>query len=103
MVRKAITSMVKMAFEGTGLRVPIANIQPLRLVSSTVKQTPKYTQIAASIREVGIVESPVVARNHSEPNKYLLLDGHLRRGDPHFVRCNGATAHAKKDPTQVRD
>jgi ParB-like chromosome segregation protein Spo0J len=78
MARKVITSMVKMAFEGAGLRIPIANIQPLRLVSSTVKQTPKYAQIAASVREVGIVEPPVVARDHSEPNKYLLLDGHLR-------------------------
>jgi ParB-like chromosome segregation protein Spo0J len=78
MARKVITSMVKMAFEGAGLRIPIANIQPLRLVSSTVKQTPKYAQIAASVREVGIVEPPVVARDRSEPNKYLLLDGHLR-------------------------
>ena len=60
------------------MRIPIANIQPLKLVSSAVKQTPKYAQIAASIREVGIVEPPVVARDPSEPNKYLLLDGHLR-------------------------
>jgi ParB-like chromosome segregation protein Spo0J len=70
--------MVKMAFEGAGLRVAIANIQPLKLVSSAVKKTPKYAQIAASIREVGIVEPPVVARDQSEPDKYLLLDGHLR-------------------------
>ena len=43
-----------------------------------IKKTPKYAQIAASIREVGIVEPPVVARDRSEPGKYLLLDGHLR-------------------------
>jgi ParB-like chromosome segregation protein Spo0J len=67
-----------MAFEGTGLRIAIADIQPLKLVSSAVKQTPKYAQIAASIREVGIVEPPVVARDQNEPGKYLLLDGHLR-------------------------
>jgi ParB-like chromosome segregation protein Spo0J len=67
-----------MAFEGTGLRIAIADIQPLKLVSSAVKQTPKYSQIAASIREVGIVEPPVVARDQNEPGKYLLLDGHLR-------------------------
>jgi len=70
--------MVKMAFEEAGLRVAIADIQPLKLVSSAVKKTPKYAQIAASIREVGIVEPPVVARDQSESNKYLLLDGHLR-------------------------
>ena len=78
MARNAATSIVKIAFEGTGLRIRIANIQPLRLVSSAVKQTPKYAQIAASICEVGIVEPPVVARDQSEPDKYLLLDGHLR-------------------------
>jgi ParB-like chromosome segregation protein Spo0J len=70
--------MVKMAFEEAELRVAIAHIQPLKLVSSAIKKTPKYIQIAASIREVGIVEPPVVARDHSEPGKYLLLDGHLR-------------------------
>ncbi len=78
MARNAATSIVKMAFEGAGLRIAIADIQPLKLVSSAVKQTPKYAQIVASIREVGIVEPPVVARDQSEPDKYLLLDGHLR-------------------------
>jgi ParB-like chromosome segregation protein Spo0J len=78
MVRRAATSMVKMAFEEAELRIAIAHIQPLKLVSSAIKKTPKYVQIAASIREVGIVEPPVVARDHSEPGKYLLLDGHLR-------------------------
>jgi ParB-like chromosome segregation protein Spo0J len=78
MARNAATSVVKMAFEEAGLRIAIADIRPLKLVSSVVKQTPKYAQIAASIREVGIVEPPVVARDQSEPGKYLLLDGHLR-------------------------
>jgi ParB-like chromosome segregation protein Spo0J len=70
--------MVKMAFEEAKLRIAIACIQPLKLVSNAIKNTPKYAQIVASIREVGIVEPPVVARDHSEPGKYLLLDGHLR-------------------------
>ena len=78
MPRKAATPTVKMAFEEAGLRIAIADIQPLKLVCSAVKSTPKYTQIVASIGEVGIVEPPVVARNRTEPGKYLLLDGHLR-------------------------
>ena len=78
MARRAATSIVKMAFEDVKLRIAIAHIQPLKLVPSAIKKTPKYAQIAASIREVGIVEPPVVARDHSEPGKYLLLDGHLR-------------------------
>ena len=67
-----------MAFEGEGLRIAIAHIQPLKLVSEAIRKTPKYAQIAASIREVGIIEPPIVARDQSEPGKYLLLDGHLR-------------------------
>ena len=78
MARRETTSIVKMAFEEAKLRIAIAHIQPLKLVSSAIKKSPKYAQIVASIREVGIVEPPVVARDHSEPGKYLLLDGHLR-------------------------
>jgi ParB-like chromosome segregation protein Spo0J len=78
MARKAAASIVNMAFEKAKVRIAIALIQPLKLVSAAIKNTPKYAQIAASIREVGIVEPPVVARDRSEPGKYLLLDGHLR-------------------------
>ncbi|MPZ51095.1 MAG: chromosome partitioning protein ParB [Dehalococcoidia bacterium] len=67
-----------MGFEESGLKIAIAAIQPLRIVTTAVKKTPKYAQIAASIQEVGIVEPPVVARDAAEDGRYLLLDGHLR-------------------------
>ena len=69
---------MKVAFEDAKVRIAIVQIQPLKLVSAAIKKTPKYAQIAASIREVGLVEPPVVARDHSDPGKYLLLDGHSR-------------------------
>lgn len=78
MGRRPALSTVKQAFEETRLRIPIAQIQPLKLVTPAIKKTPKYLQIVASVREVGIVEPPVVARERSDPGKYLLLDGHLR-------------------------
>src|SRR4051794_23612166 len=78
MAPKAAISSVKMAFERAELHIATADIQPLKLVTTATKRSPKYAQIAASIREVGIVEPPVVARDRSEPGKYLLLDGHLR-------------------------
>jgi ParB-like chromosome segregation protein Spo0J len=78
MARKPATSTVTMAFEETELRIAIADILPLKLVSDAVKKTGKYAQIAASIHEIGIVEPPVVARDRKEPGKYLLLDGHSR-------------------------
>ena len=69
---------VKMAFEESSQCIAISNIQPLKLVSDAIKNSPKYKQIAASIREIGLVEPPAVARDRTDPGKYLLLDGHLR-------------------------
>jgi hypothetical protein len=80
-----------MAFEGRAMRIPIAEIEPLRLITASIKRSAKYAKIVASIREVGIIEPPVVARNRAAPGKYLLLDGHLRlevlkdAGDDHVV------------------
>ncbi|MDI3469912.1 MAG: ParB N-terminal domain-containing protein [Pseudolabrys sp.] len=78
MTRRAASSAVTIGFEEARLRIGIDQIVPLKIVSSAVKKTPKYAQIAASIREIGLVEPPVVARDRGEPGKYLLLDGHLR-------------------------
>jgi ParB-like chromosome segregation protein Spo0J len=50
----------------------------LRSVPAKVRRSSKYARITASIREVGVIEPPVVARHPSKPGRYLLLDGHLR-------------------------
>jgi hypothetical protein len=78
MPRKPSSSVVAMAFEADGLRLPIEALQPLKLISNAVKASPKYKQIVASIQEIGLVEPPVVARDRSDKGKFLLLDGHLR-------------------------
>jgi hypothetical protein len=78
MSRKPEKRPVAIAFERETALIAIAAIQPLRLISDAVKKTPKYSQIQSSIREVGVVEPPVVVRDRSEKGKYLLLDGHLR-------------------------
>lgn len=78
MPRRASTPTVAMAFEEATLRIGISQIQPLKLISAEIKKSPKYARVAASIREVGIIEPPVVARDRDDPGKYLLLDGHLR-------------------------
>jgi ParB-like chromosome segregation protein Spo0J len=69
---------VSRAFEDATLRIPISDILPLREVSSQVKKSVKYGQIAASVKEVGIIEPPVVVRDARLPDNYHLLDGHLR-------------------------
>lgn len=69
---------VKLGFEETSVRIPIASIMPLREISPTVKNSVKYGQIAASIAEVGIIEPPAVARDAADHDRFHLLDGHLR-------------------------
>lgn len=87
---------VALAFEEATLRIAILEILPLREVSTAMRNSVKYSQIAASIQEVGIIEPPVVVRDRANPNQYHLLDGHLRvdilrqRGDQELV-CLVAT------------
>jgi ParB-like chromosome segregation protein Spo0J len=67
-----------MGFESQGVTLAIHDITPLRRVADVVKLTPKYRQILTSIREVGVIEPPVVSRDRDDAGRYLLLDGHLR-------------------------
>ncbi|MBO9462456.1 plasmid partitioning protein RepB C-terminal domain-containing protein [Labrenzia sp. R5_0] len=69
---------VKLAFEPEFKTIPLADITPLRIVSKHIKDSVKYGQIRSSIQHSGLAEPPVVARDHSEKGKYLLLDGHIR-------------------------
>lgn len=78
MSRRPHSGAVRLGFEEATRTIAISSITPLRRVSDAVKATPKYGQIVASIREVGIVEPPVVVPDRREPEKFLLLDGHLR-------------------------
>ncbi|MBX4954739.1 plasmid partitioning protein RepB C-terminal domain-containing protein [Rhizobium lentis] len=71
-------SSVPLSFEGTSLRIPITEILPLKQLTSSVLKSVKYAQIAASIAEVGIIEPPVVIRDRQQPDKFHLLDGHVR-------------------------
>ena len=50
----------------------------MRALSASVKSSRKYRQITASIKEVGLVEPPVVTRSTGGEDTYMLLDGHIR-------------------------
>ena len=67
-----------MAFEAECVFVELADILPVKQLQERVKKTKKYAQISASIREVGIIEPPVVVRERHKNGKFLMLDGHLR-------------------------
>lgn len=65
-------------FEANLLTIPINAILPVKQLPVTVTKSQKYGQIAASIREVGLIEPPVVARAAGQDGSFILLDGHVR-------------------------
>src|SRR3984893_389308 len=73
-----VLETVAQAFSSDFVVVPIASILPVKAIEKTAKSSHKYRQIAASIREIGLVEPPAVIRDTQDTNSYLLLDGHLR-------------------------
>lgn len=69
-------SNVKASFEAEVSVVPIDRIVPQKTMPPGFSNSTVYCQIAASLREVGLIEPLVVFLNGS--GDYLLLDGHTR-------------------------
>ena len=69
---------VTMAFEPEGIRIALTDILPVKQLVASTKTGRKYKQIAASIREIGLIEPLVVTRQMGHRGAYLLLDGHVR-------------------------
>lgn len=90
-----MTHVVKMpppkapGFETNLQHVPIAAILPVKQLPVTVPKSQKYAQIAASMREVGLIEPLVVARAPGQDGTFILLDGHVRL---HVLKEMGADA-----------
>lgn len=76
--QKTIKENVKIGFEADTVKLQIDDISPLKIVTTAVRESEKFQQIIASIREIGIIEPPVVAPRKRGQEKYHLLDGHLR-------------------------
>ena len=76
-LEKPVSSKVP-GFEPILMSIPVASILPLKQVTATVQKGPKFAQIAASIREVGLIEPPVVSRSGEKDGTFILLDGHVR-------------------------
>jgi hypothetical protein len=70
------TKAVRAAFEFEGFVLKLDKLRPTKKIKPSLKETPKYKAIVASIREVGVIEPLIV---HPDKNgAYLLLDGHAR-------------------------
>lgn len=69
---------VKLGFEQQTIELDLKNIVPLKVLTQAIRESRKFQQIIASIREVGVIEPLVVTKESSSENRYILLDGHLR-------------------------
>ena len=69
---------IKLGFEQQTIELDLKNIVPLKVLTQAIRESRKFQQIIASIREVGVIEPLVVTKESSSENRYILLDGHLR-------------------------
>lgn len=72
-----MANSIKQGFDDNLVELPVADLFPTKTISVQSRQGRKYGQVLASIREVGLIEAPVVAP-FKKGKGYLLLDGHLR-------------------------
>jgi len=76
-----LSDKLKLGFEMKGITLPLDQICLLKQISNNLRNSPKYKSILASIKEVGIIEPPVVSHpkdSGTENGNYILLDGHIR-------------------------
>jgi ParB-like chromosome segregation protein Spo0J len=69
---------VKAAFLFQSVTLPLENVLPSRKLKPGIKEHARYKVIDASIREVGIIQPPIVFPEKGKSGRYILLDGHLR-------------------------
>lgn len=69
---------VKAAFAMQTVDVPLDGLLPSRPLRPEVKESTRYKTIAASVREVGIVEPVIVYPQAGKGSGYVVLDGHVR-------------------------
>jgi ParB-like chromosome segregation protein Spo0J len=72
-----MTNGIKQGFQEKLIELSLEELLPTKSISIKVRQCRKYAQVLSSIREVGLIEAPVVAPL-KKGKGYLLLDGHLR-------------------------
>lgn len=70
--------LVTSAFEKEIRLIHLSDLIPLHMVSEASRKSQKYLKVLSSVREIGLVELPVVAPDKEMDGRYLLLDGHIR-------------------------
>jgi len=72
-----MANIIKQGFQEKLIELGVEELLPTKSISIYAMKCRKYGQVLSSIREVGLIEAPVVAPL-KKGKGYLLLDGHLR-------------------------
>lgn len=72
-----MANIIKQGFQERLIELGVEELLPTKSISIYAMKCRKYGQVLSSIREVGLIEAPVVAPL-KKGKGYLLLDGHLR-------------------------
>jgi ParB-like chromosome segregation protein Spo0J len=73
-----MVNRIRFACEPKIIVVLLSQILPVKKLSPGINRTAKYRRIAASVREIGVVEPLVVYPQNNGTTQYILLDGHVR-------------------------
>lgn len=65
-------------FEQQMISLKLPQIIPVKKLTVGIQYTEKFKQVAASVKEVGIIEALVVTPMKENKGRYILLDGHVR-------------------------
>lgn len=68
---------IKNSFLMHAVTVPLDKLLPSRKMKPGVQNSKRYKMVEASVREIGLVEPPIVYPQ-GKSGSYLLLDGHIR-------------------------
>jgi ParB-like chromosome segregation protein Spo0J len=72
-----MTNSINQGFQDKLIEIAVEELYPTKNIPIGARQGRKYAQVLSSIREVGLIEAPVVTP-FKKGKGYLLLDGHLR-------------------------
>jgi hypothetical protein len=73
-----MNTKVQLACETVVREIPLSDILPMRKIAKNTKNTVKYRQIVASIKQIGLIEPLVVHREKGNRGQFMLLDGNVR-------------------------
>ncbi len=76
-----MAATVQIGFDPKGVVIPVGQILPVRAIRPEMRRGQQYLRLAASIREIGVIEPLIVFPQTGAPandRRYTLLDGHFR-------------------------